>query len=83
MPPLEQINGNLPGQKESKSAQMSLNPLLQQSWILRAWREAESVKKTCAERVSQRKSLEANCSLVNARAFTLSVGKPFHAVIYM
>src|SRR5215471_10489651 len=35
-----------------------------------------------AERVSQPKSLEANFSLVNARAFMPSAGEPFHSVIY-
>jgi hypothetical protein len=35
------------------------------------------------EMVSQRKSIEANFSLVNARAFTPSAGEPFHSVIYM
>ena len=50
--------------------------------IFRALRESERVKKTCAERVSQRKSREANCSLVNARAFMPSAGEPFPSVIY-
>jgi hypothetical protein len=50
--------------------------------IFRALRESERVKKTCAVIPSQRKSIEANFSLVNARAFMPSAGEPFHCVIY-